>query len=77
MTGSDPAMAEMLREDAHKKIMSGYYAVIVLDREKELRDLGLDFAEIPYVVTKLEYPDGAIRFSVNGYSPTFWLERKQ
>lgn len=76
MTGSDPAMAEMLREDARKKIMSGYYAVIVLDREKELSDLGLRFEDIPYTVKKLQYPDGAIHFSVNGYSPTLWLERR-
>jgi len=76
MTGSDPVMANRLREDARKKILSGYYAVIVLDREKELRDLGLEFAEIPYAVTKLSYPDGPIRFPVNGYSPMFWLERK-
>ncbi|MBK8101868.1 MAG: glycosyltransferase family 39 protein [Cellvibrionales bacterium] len=76
MTGSDPVMANRLREDARKKILGGYYAVIVLDREKELRDLGLEFAEIPYAVKKLSYPDGPIRFPVNGYSPMFWLERK-
>ncbi len=76
MTGSDPALAEKLRADARSKILGGYYRVIVLDREKELRDLGLQFSEIPYTVTKLNYPDGPVRFPVNGYSPTFWLEKK-
>lgn len=76
MTGSDLTVAEVLRSDARKKILGGYYAVIVLDREKELRDLGLNFSEIPYTVTKLSYPDGPIRFPVNGYSPLFWLEKK-
>jgi hypothetical protein len=77
MTGSDTTMADLLRTDARKKIISGDYAVIVLDREKELLDLGLSFSEIPYKVTKIAYPDGGLRFPVNGYSPTFWLERKQ
>ncbi|MBK8676123.1 MAG: hypothetical protein IPN27_06950 [Cellvibrionales bacterium] len=76
MTGSDPAVADVLRTDAREKVLTGYYTVIVLDREKELRDLGLEFSEIPYTVTKLSYPDGPIRFPVNGYSPLFWLEKK-
>lgn len=77
MTGSSVAMADRLRQDAREKIMSGYYAAIVLDREKELRDLGLDFAEIPYTVSNIQYPEHPLRFPVNGYSPTLWLERKR
>ncbi len=76
MTGSSPELAEKLRTDARNKILGGYYSVIVLDREKELRDLGLQFSEIPYTVKKINFPDGPVRFPVNGYSPTFWLEKK-
>lgn len=74
--GSSPALADVLRADAREKILSGYYAVIVLDREQELRDLGLRLADIPYTVTKIHYPEGPLWFPVNGYSPTFWLEKK-
>jgi hypothetical protein len=74
VTGSDPALAQLLREDARQKILGGYYRVLVLDREKEMADLGLHFSEIPYTVTPIEYSHGPIRFPVNGYSPKLWLE---
>lgn len=77
ITGSDPALAQALRDDARQKILSGYYSVMVLDREKELLDLGLQFSEIPYTVTPIDYVHGPIQFPVNGYSPKLWLEFKE
>ncbi|HSC76251.1 MAG TPA: glycosyltransferase family 39 protein [Pseudomonadales bacterium] len=77
VTGSDPALAQVLRDDARQKILSGYYRVIVLDREKELQDLGLQLADIPYTVTPIEYLHGPMQFPVNGVSPKLWLEFKQ
>lgn len=77
MTGSSPTLAQALRDDARQKILNGYYSVIVLDREKELADLGLQFSEIPYTVTPIQYPNGSITFPVNGYSPKLWLEFKR
>ncbi len=74
MTGSDSVLAQTLRDDARLKILNGYYSVIVLDREKELLDLGLQLSDIPYTVTPVQYPNGLITFPVNGYSPKFWLE---
>jgi len=74
MTGSDPVLAQALRDDARQKILGGYYSVIVLDREKELLDLGLQLSDIPYTVTPIDYPHGPIKFPVNGYSPKLWLE---
>jgi hypothetical protein len=74
VTGSDPELAQALRDDARQKILSGYYQVIVLDREKELLDLGLQLADIPYTVTPIEYLHGPMQFPVNGVSPKLWLE---
>lgn len=74
VTGSDPVMAQALRDDAREKILGGYYSVIVLDREKELQDLGLQLSGIPYTVTPIQLNAGQIRFPVNGYSPKLWLE---
>jgi hypothetical protein len=75
--GSDPLLAKVLLDDARQKILGGYYSVIVLDREKELFDLGLQFTEIPYTVTPIQLTGGQIRFPVNGYSPKLWLELKE
>ncbi len=74
VTGSSAERAEVLRADARARILSGYYRVIMLDREKDLQDLGLTMAEIPYVVEPLQYPDGEITFAVNGRSPRLWLQ---
>jgi 4-amino-4-deoxy-L-arabinose transferase-like glycosyltransferase len=74
LTGSDPAIVQSVREAFRQRILSGDYAVLVLDREKELKDLGLNWQDIPYTVTKIEYPQGPLRFPVNGYSPQYWLE---
>lgn len=74
VTGSDPERAQRLRADARLKILTGYYAVIVLDREKELNDLGLQLSDIPYTVENIEYPQGPVQFPVNGRPPTLWLQ---
>ena len=75
VTGSDAGLAQVLLDDARQKILSGYYQVIVLDREKELLDLGLQFQDIPYTVQSIDYRGGEpIRFPVNGNSPKLWLE---
>jgi hypothetical protein len=78
VTGSDPALAQVLRDDARQKILSGYYRVIILDRKKELADLGLQFDDIPYTVQPIDYWIGEpIRFPVNGNNPELWLEYKE
>lgn len=74
VTGTDPVRAQHLRDDARHKILSGYYAAIVLDREKELNDLGLQLSEIPYTVSRIHYPQGPMQFPVNGRPPTLWLQ---
>lgn len=75
VTGSSQARAKALLDEARQKILSGYYQAIVLDREKDLWDLGLHLDEIPYVATPLQYPQaGEIGFVVNGRSPRIWLQ---
>jgi hypothetical protein len=63
-----------LRQDARERILNGYYTAILLDREKELTDLGLQFTDIPYTVTKIDYPQGDVVFPVNGHAPALWLQ---
>lgn len=72
--GSDPVLANALRVDARQRILRGDYAVLVLDREKELNDLDLQMAEIPYDASPITYPDGKMKFVVNGTSPALWLQ---
>ena len=74
VTGSSQARADILLANARQKIMSGYYAAIVLDREKDLLDLGLTLQDIPYRAEPLRYPEGEITFAVNGRSPRIWLQ---
>ncbi|HQQ63949.1 MAG TPA: glycosyltransferase family 39 protein [Pseudomonadales bacterium] len=74
VTGSSPARAQHLQADARQKILAGYYQVLVLDREKDLWDLGLHLEDIPYTATPLQYPQGEITFVVNGRSPRIWLQ---
>lgn len=74
MTGTDPALAQQLRQDARERILNGYYTAILLDREKEMTDLGLQFTDIPYTVTKIDYPQGDVVFPVNGHAPALWLQ---
>ena len=72
--GSDPILADILRADARQRIMRGDYAVLILDREKELNDLGLQMRDIPYDASPIAYPDGKIKFVVNGTGPALWLQ---
>jgi hypothetical protein len=72
--GSDPVLANVLKTDARQRIMRGDYAALILDREKELNDLGLQMADIPYDASPIAYPDGKIKFIVNGTSPALWLQ---
>lgn len=72
--GSDAGMAAGFLADARAAILRGDYAVLVLDREKELADLGLSLDEIPYDASPITYPDGKMKFVVNGTSPSLWLQ---
>lgn len=74
VTGADRQRAQRLLDDARQKILGGHYAAILLDREKELHDLGLQLSGIPYTVTAIDYPQGPIRFPVNGHAPALWLQ---
>ena len=73
MTGSDPQRAQAFLQQVQARVAAGYYRVIIIDRDKELLDLGLTPASIPYTVEPVPYPAKPARFVVNGYTPRHWL----
>lgn len=74
VSGSDPVLAQQFLDRVRDSLRRGEYAVLVLDREKELRDLGVTLAEIPYDASPINYPDGKMQFVVNGNGPSLWLQ---
>lgn len=72
--GSDPARAQQFMANTRTSLLRGDYTVLVLDREKELHDLGVTMADIPYDASVIDYSNGKMQFVVNGNGPRWWLQ---
>jgi hypothetical protein len=78
LMGNDNELAESLRTDARKKIMEGYYQVIIIDDYVDIQGFGINIQDIPYSMKLLEndtdYPQYEFYPIVSGTKPRFWLE---
>jgi hypothetical protein len=72
--GSDPERARVFLDDTRARLMRGEYSVLILDREKELLDLGLTWPEAPFDAFPITATKGKMQFVVNGTRPSLWLQ---
>jgi hypothetical protein len=74
VNGSDPVLANGLREDFRHRLLTGHYEVLLLDNQAQFSAYGIGFEQLPYTATDLDCPADAFYPLVAGQRPLHWLQ---